>query len=248
MNDKKIYHLHIPRTSGYGIANALEKTFSEQGFHLHKPTQSEIFSQDTFRDNPYVSGHFASNPYFQNKNAYDVFSIIREPVQHYLSIAKYVAKSGNVEFDNYFLEEFMWGNVTPFGANELFSSSGNIQSKMLFCRLATCDESVVALREIDVASNVNLVFIESDLPEPSAISECIESMNLFCMEDREIAINWLADKVKFTHGFTLSENAYLKMNSISSQDIEISNRTKLEILERSYLDVLLYDLVKSKHR
>jgi hypothetical protein len=95
---------------------------------------------------------------------------------------------------------------------------------------------------------VNLVFIESDLPEPSAISECIESMNLFAMEDREIAINWLADKVKFTHGFTLSENVYLKMNSITSQDIKISNRTKLEILERSFLDVILYDLVKSKHR
>jgi hypothetical protein len=141
----------------------------------------------------------------------------------------------------------MWGSITPFGANELFSSSGNIQSKMLFCRLATCDESVVALREIDVVSNVNLVFIESDLPKPNAINECIESMNLFAMDDRETAINWLADKVKFTHGFKLSENAYLKMNSISIQDIEISNRTKLEILERSSLDVLLYDLVKSKH-
>ena len=73
MNDKKIYHLHIPRTSGYGIANALEKTFSEQGFHLRKPTQSEIFLQDTFNDNPYISGHFASNPIFQNQNNYDVF-------------------------------------------------------------------------------------------------------------------------------------------------------------------------------
>lgn len=246
MNDKKIYHLHIPRTSGYGIANALEKTFSEQGFNLYKPTQSEIFSQDTFKDNPYISGHFASNPIFQNENAYDVFSIIREPVQHYLSIAKYVAKSGNVEFDNYFLEEFMWGSVTPFGANELFSSSGNIQSKMLFCRLATCDDSVVALRKIDVASNVNLVFIESDLPTPITIKNSIENMNLFAMEDRSTAIGWLSDKVKFTYGFKLSENAYLKMNSIMSKDIEISNDIKQEILKRSSMDVLLYDLVLSR--
>jgi hypothetical protein len=245
MNDKKIYHLHIPRTSGYGIANALEKTFSEQGFHLHKPTQSEIFLQDTFNDNPYISGHFASNPIFQNKNDYDVFSIIREPVQHYLSIAKYVAKSGNMEFDNYFLEEFMWGSITPFGANELFSSSGNIQSKMLFCRLATCDDSVVALRKIDVTSNVNLVFIESDLPASGAISKNIESMNLFTMEDRQTAIRWLTDKVKFTYGFELSKNAYLKMNSIDSEDIGLSNNTRDEILKRSSLDVELYDLVLS---
>jgi len=43
MNYKKIYHLHIPRTSGFWIANALEKTFSEQGFNINKPTQSEVF-------------------------------------------------------------------------------------------------------------------------------------------------------------------------------------------------------------
>lgn len=248
MNDKKIYHLHIPRTSGYGIANALEKTFSEQGFYLHKPTQSEIYSEDTFKDNPYVSGHFASNPIFKNEDNYDVFSLIREPVRHYLSIAKYVAKSGNVAFDNHFLEEFMWGSVTPFGANELFSSSGNIQSKMLFCRLATCDDSVVALRDTDVASKVNLVFIESDLPTPELLEKEIENMNLFIMEDRKTAINWLADKVKFTYGLKLSENAHSKMNSIISQDFKISHVAEQEILKRSSLDFQLYDLVLCRHR
>jgi hypothetical protein len=246
MNYKKIYHLHIPRTSGFGIANSLEKTFSEQGFNINKPTQSEVFSEEEHASNPYISGHFASNPIFENKNIYDVFSITREPVEHYLSVAKYVARSSSMEFNNDFLEEFMWGGITPFGANELFSSSGNIQSKMLFCRLATCDDSVVALRSHDVTSKVNLIFIESDLPTSVDLKVKIENMNLFHMGNRESAINWLIDKVKFAYGFKLSENAHLKMNSITVLDIGLSQSIRDEILNRSCMDVLLHDLVMSR--
>jgi hypothetical protein len=119
---------------------------------------------------------------------------------------------------------------------------------MLFCRLATCDDSVVALRDTDVASKVNLVFIESDLPTPELLEKEIENMNLFIMEDRKTAINWLADKVKFTYGLKLSENAHSKMNSIISQDFKISHVAEQEILKRSSLDFQLYDLVLCRHR
>jgi hypothetical protein len=246
MNFRKLYHLHIPRTSGFGIANALEKTFSKQGFGLHKPTQDVIFSEESYTHFPYVSGHFAKNPIANNADAFEVFSIVRDPVEHYVSIAAHVSESTDFEMSNEFMDDFMYGNVTPFGANELFSNSGNIQSKMLFCRIAFVDKSFVSLRDSDVVNEKNMVFIENDMPNENEIKDLIGSMNLFALPDRGMAIDWLKANVLKSHGFSLDKSIYYITNCSKKNGFKPDITHIKEIKRRSEIDEYLYRLVKER--
>jgi hypothetical protein len=243
MKSKRLYHLHIPRTSGFGISNALEKTFSQQGYGIHKPTQDVIFSEDTYVDFPYISGHFAKNPIANNRNDFEVFSIVRDPVEHYVSVAAYVSESTGFEMSNEYMDEFMYGNITPFGVNELFSNSGNIQSKMMFCRIGLAEKSFVSLRDDDVRNEKNIVFIEGDMPNEDGIKESISSMNLFALPDRGIAIDWLEASVLKSHGFSLDKSIYNITNSSKKNGFKPDISHIREIRRRSEIDLYLYGLV-----
>jgi hypothetical protein len=246
MNCKKLYHLHIPRTSGFGIASALERTFSQQGHGLHKPTQEAIFSEETYAHYPYISGHFAKNPIVNNVDDFEVFSIVRDPVEHYLSIAAYVSSSTDFEMSNEYMDEFMYGNITPFGVNELFSNSGNIQSKMLFCRIAFVDKSLVSLMDDDVQNEKNIVFIENDMPNESGIKDLSGSMNLFSMQDRGMAIDWLRERVLKSHGLHLDESIHEITNRSKKNGFKPDISHIREIKRRSEIDEYLYGLVQER--
>lgn len=243
MKFKRIYHLHIPRTSGFGISNALEKTFSQQGYGLHKPAQDVIFSEETYAGFPYISGHFAKNPIANNADAFEVFSIVRDPIEHYVSIAAYVSQSTGFEMSNEYMDEFMYGNITPFGVNELFSNSGNIQSKMIFCRIGLVEKSFVSLRDDDVRNEQNIVFIEGDMPNEDGIKESISSMNLFALPDRGMAIDWLEASVLKSHGFPIDKSIYDITNCSNKNGFKPDISHIREIKRRSEIDTYLYGLV-----
>ena len=195
---------------------------------------------------PFVSGHFAKNPIVENVDGFEVFSIVRDPVEHYLSIATYVSESTDFEMSNEFMDDFMYGNVTPFGANELFSNSGNIQSKMLFCRIAFVDKSFVSLRDSDVANEKNMVFIENDMPSENEIKDLIGSINLFSLPDREMAIDWLKANVLRSHGFSLDKSIYDITNCSKKNGFKPDISHIREIKRRSEIDAYLYGLVQEQ--
>ena len=57
MNDKKIYHLHIPRTSGYGIANALEKLAKNAELRAQMGAAAKEFTLSNFGVDRLVLDH-----------------------------------------------------------------------------------------------------------------------------------------------------------------------------------------------
>lgn len=195
---------------------------------------------------PFISGHFATNPIIESKNDLNVFSLVREPVEHFLSIAAYVSKSAGRKMSNEYVDEFLYGSITPFGVNELFSNSGNIQAKMLFCRIAFVDKSLVALSNDDVQNEKNIVFIEADIPDEEKIKDTISSMNLFALKDRGKAIEWLQDAVLESHGFALDNTVYDVVNSSEMDGFRPDISHVREIEKRSEIDNYVYRLVSEK--
>jgi hypothetical protein len=246
---KRIYHLHIPRTSGFGICKSLWKTFIDNGL------PSNVFSQDVstlMYDHigmiryPFVSGHFAINPIVENPDGFDIFSLVRDPVEHYISIAAYVSSSTGKNMSNDYMDEFLYGNITPFGVNELFSSAGNIQTKMLFCRIAFADKSFVALRDDDVQNEKNIIFLEHEIPSEDAMKDRIYEMNIFDFAKRDKAVDWLKKKVLESYGFELDDSINHVTNFSNKCNFKPDISHIREIKRRSEADCYLYELVSRK--
>lgn len=247
---KRLYHLHIPRTSGMGICHALWKTFYDNGIvDVYSPDTHEshlMYDDEEMRDFPFISGHFAKNPIVYNNDGFEVFSIVRDPVEHFVSIAAYSSVGAGLEMSNEYMDEFIYGNITPFGVDELFSNSGNIQSKMLFCRIAFVDKSLVSLSNDDVQNDKNIVFIENDMPAEDEIKELIEYMNLFSLTKRLEAIGWLEQNLKKSHGFSLDKSIYNKLNCSNKNGFKPDKSHIKEIKRRSEIDEYLYRLVQKR--
>lgn len=247
---KRLYHLHIPRTSGMGICHALWKTFYDNGIvDVYSPNTHEshlMYDDEQMRDFPFISGHFAKNPIVYSDDGFDVFSIVRDPVEHFMSIAAYASVGTGMDMSNEYLDEFIYGNITPFGVNELFSNSGNIQSKMLFCRIAFVDRSLVSLSNDDVRNEKNIVFIENDMPSEDEIKELIKSINLFSLANRLEAIGWLEENLKKSHGFSLDKSIYKTVNCSKKNEFKPDKSHIKEIKSRSEIDEYLYRLVRER--
>ncbi len=244
----RIYHLHIPRTSGKSVCDALYGTFVDAGLLCKINNIGDnrlMYDKKSFTDIPFVSGHFATNPVVVEDEKFDVFSFVREPISHYMSIASYVCSKSNRVMSSEFMEEFLYGYITPFGANELFSNSGNLQSKMLFCRIGLADSSVVSLRDDDVQSRENIVFIESDMPSEEDIKNKIENMFIFTLDNRHIGIEWLRKKILLDHGLNLDESIKDVSNSSFKNNFTPDISHVREILSRCNIDSMVYHLVRS---
>jgi len=232
-----------------GICRALWKTFHSHGLVEYLPNTYEshlMYEDEETSELPFVSGHFAKNPIVNRADSFEVFSIVRDPVEHYVSIAAYVSVSTGLEMSNEYMDEFMYGNITPFGVNELFSNSGNIQSKMLFCRIAFADKSFVSLRDDDVRNEKNIVFLEEDMPNEDGVKELISSMNLFALPDREMAIDWLGANVLRSHGFYLDKSIHDVTNCSEKNGFKPDISHIREIKRRSEIDEYLYRLVQEQ--
>lgn len=250
-NGKRIYHLHIPRTSGMVICNALYKTFIDNEMLDGTPSHESpaiMYDHEKMIEKPFISGHFAKNPIVCSDGAFEVFSIVRDPVEHYLSIAAYVSVSTGKCMSNEYMDEFLHGYITPFGVNELFSYSGDLQAKSLFCRIGFADKSIVALRDEDVVNDLNIVFVEKDMPTENEIKNQINSMNIFSLQDRAKAVNWLDNKIFQLYGFRI-DSSVNNVANCSKMNGFIPDKSHIkEIKKRSEIDDYVYRIVNEKTR
>lgn len=248
---KRIYHLHIPRTSGMVICNALYKTFIDNEIldgTLSNESPAIMYNHKKMIEQPFISGHFAKNPIVNSNGAFDVFSIVRDPIEHYLSIAAYVSVSRGKPMSNEYMDEFLYGYITPFGVNELFSNSGNLQAKSLFCRIGFIDKSIVALRDEDVVNDLNVVFVENDMPKEDDIKHQINEMNIFSLRDRAKAVAWLDSRIFQLYGFRIDSSINNLANCSQMNGFTPDKSHITEIKKRSEIDDYVYRIVNEKTR
>jgi hypothetical protein len=204
-----------------------------------------MYDHSAMIDLPFISGHYARNPIIENYDNLDVFSIVRDPVEHYVSVAAYVCFGNRDKMSNEYMDEYLYGNITPFGYKEMFGNSGNLQSKMLFCRIVLMDKSVVALRDAD-CQNENIIFIENDMPNQEDIKMLIKTMNVFSFTDRGNAIHWLKEKISNSHSLVLDESIHNITNSMPRNEFKPDISHIREIRRRSQVDEYLYKMVLEK--
>lgn len=80
-----VYHLHIPRTSGIFIRNHIAKYFKDPKHVSHNMPLYE----KNINNYSLISGHYATYP-ISLMNSPLIFSIMRNPVERYISYYKYV--------------------------------------------------------------------------------------------------------------------------------------------------------------
>ena len=254
-----LYHLHIPRTSGTGILYAIHKSFEldryKKGLDKYENQTPGIFefsyNHTTMSEWPTISGHFAINPILHNDSSLETFSVIREPVDHFVSIAAYRAMSSRREFTNEILDKFLDGKYETIFGCKLFSSDGNLQTKMLTCRMV---EINAVLDVGDESPGVSIQpngawFVESDLPTgEKELIDRIKDITIFEINERMAVEKYLTYQFKDKFNVEFVGLGLEKMNSSVRAGIKPSPSQKKEILERSKLDVMLYEHITSQRK
>jgi len=250
-----LYHLHIPRTSGTGILYSLQKSFELNNVTKIKnreygklvPGIFEFsYDKEKMKNWPMISGHFAANPIIENNGQIETFSVIREPIDHFISIAAYRAMSANRKFDKSTLDAFLEGQEDyPFEC-KLFSFDGNLQTKMLTCRIFSIKQIFgehISSKEINENA---MLFVESDMPKTkNKLVNKIKNIKLFEINQRKEINNYLIKqcKEKFDCDFWGIDNN--KINSSVRSGVMPSPAQVKEIESRNHMDMELYDYVMS---
>jgi hypothetical protein len=84
-NHSSIYHLHIPRTGGIYVKNQLLEKYKDSHVFASHYSKLEL---DSLHICKYVSGHFGTTP-IEHLNDPLVFTVLRNPVDRFLSYYKY---------------------------------------------------------------------------------------------------------------------------------------------------------------
>lgn len=244
-NKKKLYHLHIPRTSGTGILYALQnsiKTANKNNIVPPNPKMFEfVYNKENMSNWSVLSGHFAVNPIFENEDELNVFSIIRNPIEQVISTAAYMAMSNRENFTNEYFEKFLY-DKTSFETH-LFSSTGNIQTKMLTSR-------IVNVKNIfgDLVVDENAIwFLETDLPKSeNELLFKITNIKIFEINSRTQINQWISKNLKDSIDIDFIPIDEEITNSSLKSMFKPSHELIKEVKHRNELDFVLYDYVMSQ--
>lgn len=108
-NYSSIYHLHIPRTAGVFLRTHLLHEFANQPYFS---THHDKIDLATLKEKDYVGGHFGLTPISHMNNPL-VFTVLRDPVQRFISYVKYTRSF----FSKDSLDELLYGDYSDLHAN-----------------------------------------------------------------------------------------------------------------------------------
>lgn len=117
-----IYHLHIPRTSGIYIKNNVIPHLISNGVEHFISNRTKI-DIEKIKSSKFVGGHFGLMP-LQYMDNPEIFTIIRNPVERFISYFKYTTgpKRAGTEAEEK-LERWLYGDQSKI--------QSNLQSKFL---------------------------------------------------------------------------------------------------------------------
>jgi hypothetical protein len=163
-NHSSIYHLHIPRTGGVFIRNQLLEKYKElECFATHY----EKLEQSNINKYFYVAGHFGTYP-IQYMNNPVVFTVLRNPVDRFLSYYKYTKPF----FKTNMLNEWLYNE-------DLSAIHSNTQIKFLTNKIDIDKYNNNLVNDITINNNW---FIGQDLDLQKAKS-FVDNNIVFVMEE-----------------------------------------------------------------
>lgn len=235
-----IYQSHIPRTGGTFVKAHLKNEFANKGYlsnHNTELTESKI--SDSF----YIVGHWANYPMQYMKNPI-VFTILRNPIDRFLSSFKYTRfmfpEMSNEELLEYWLYDpkmsslhsntqfkFLTGNMDVEKYNDVVKNSPLIsQGKMMHKKPMT----------------ENNWFITNEGKTKQDAFDFINNNHIFFIED----IDGLFDNLPKL----LNVNPFLfkdPINQSEQLDIKLSPTQYERIIELNSIDLEIYDYAIKMH-
>lgn len=235
-----IYHSHIPRTGGTFVKTHLKNEFANKGYLSNHNTE---LNKDIISNSYYVAGHWGNYPIQYMKNPL-VFTILRNPVDRFLSTIKYTKfmfpEISSEELLDYWLYDpsmselnsntqfkFLTGTIDVDSYNDVVKNSPFfIQGKML-------------QKKPMIENNW---FINNNEKTKEDAFKFIDSHHIFFIEDIDGIISGLPK--------LLNVNPFLFKNPInqsSPTDFKISNSQYERIIELNSIDLEIYDYAIDKH-
>lgn len=232
-----IYHLHIPRTSGIYIKNNVLPHLIADGVPHFVSNRSKI-DLGIIKNSKFVGGHFGTTP-IEYMNSPEVFSIIRNPVDRFISYFKYttglVRMGEEAEKKKY---EWLYGKQSEMHSNS--------QSKFLTGKI-----------NIDYFNNnLNYMqekvesgwFLENYNLNLDKILENVDKFYCYSLDNYEIFIDDFNKALMKNFGFNSFK--YKDPANLSPDIGIIFNKKDVErIIQLNELDIKVYEYVqKSKKR
>jgi hypothetical protein len=253
---KHVYFLHIPKTSGMKMQYdllAASKSATSKNFPnayiqdvakaVYIPGEFEfVFNPEIAESHNIICGHFARNPISVIKELV-TFSMVREPFEQYLSLAKYAAMQSGVDFTEEFLDLFL-SNDNEFNTQfEGMSGCENPQSCFLFSKIA-CIKHEPYFDEYGnlVEARYQSFFVE----KPNSYSELSEKLNgiiIGTVENRAFFVEKI-NKILFDlYGIKISNNNSI-VNETPKLTFKISKQHESKIYSKIEIDIELYKRIK----
>lgn len=242
MHSKNIYFLHIPKTSGmkmqYELLEFSKSKLAKNSPSVYLPGEFEfVFNPDIANHYNIICGHFGRNPIDSVNNLF-TFSILRNPFEQYLSLAKYAAAQQSIEFTEEFLDLFITNNNDFFSQFEGMSGCDNPQSSFLFSKTSYIEKLPEYIEKV--------VFI--DRPKSYAdMEEKLVGITIGTVEKRFLLVNEVNKVLRKEYNFEIQNNNKI-VNSTPPISFRISNRHKKLINEKTQIDNELYARVSESWR
>jgi hypothetical protein len=238
---KRIYHLHIPRTSGTSILKELIKLGDRKDtnrLRVYCPGELEfIYDDDKIRAFDIFSGHFAANPMKYDKSLV-TFCLIRNPVDQYISSFKYRFFVDKITPTLELLDKYVSGYYETPGSFPAFNGSCNTQSRFISSTLARLDVEFLQINYVD--------FVENE-PKLDEVISSTEEMIIGTLENRERAISVLNNEMTKMHGKSIKINSN-KVNVTPDLRFSIPKSYMKRIEKKVSVDIELYNYILQKER
>ena len=231
-----MYHLHVPRTSGTYVKNNVLPHLITGGVEHFASNRSQI-DLEQIKNSKFVIGHFGLMP-IDYMTDVDVFCILRDPVERFISDFKYTSKiterNGTAEEK---LNHLLYENQSDL--------QSNIQSKFLSGRINVDKFNLDPARYIH--SSRNGWFIENYSKDINVIKRNIDKINCYTMDNHSRFKSDFNKSLNKNFGFTTFKHDD-KANQ--SQDVGISltksQISRIEDLNR--LDMEVYEYVRQTQK
>ena len=229
MEYNSIYHLHVPRTAGIFIRNHISKSFNNKTQHIShsQPIYEKDISQYFL-----ISGHFGKYPIAFMNNPL-VFSVIRHPVERYISYYKYVKHKFPEFKNNELLDYWLYDDrISLLHSNthlKFFTGEIDINKyNQYFVSPYTSEENwFINNYSNNVQDGINF----------------IDNNHVFSFDNINILTESICDLLKINQ----FKNLY-KYNSSDKSDWGITKKQYDRIEQLNSLDMELYEYVKNKEK
>lgn len=228
-----VYHLHIPRTAGVYIRNFVVPNLISNRVPHFASNRTDI-DYDVIRNSKYVSGHFGLMP-LKYMDSPDVFSIMRDPVERFISYFKYTTGINRTYKENMEkLDDWLYGGQADIQAN--------IQSKFL---TGSMNVEMFNLHHREHHASVkNGWFIENYSLDTKDIFNNIDKFYIYTLDNHDAFkedFNKCLDK---NFGFKVFKHND-KANTSHEIKVDFTKDRVSKILELNSIDMEVYEHVKS---